>query len=420
MSTAPLSQAEDGPRRKLLWLVVVVAALGYFVDTFDFVLFGVVRIASLRDLGVDARQFAAVGESLQNHQLIGLCIGGLLWGVLGDTLGRRTSLFASIVVHAIANLLTARVATVEEYAMLRLVAGIGLAGELGTGVTLVSELLHTRWRGWGTAIIAAMGVAGGLAASQLGTQVPWRLAYLVAGGLGVLLLLLRIGVIESGLFISSKASSQEGARRGQFWRLLSAKSGLARYVMVIGVAIPIWYCVSILTYFSREIGEAMGMTPRPQPATALLYCYVGLGLGDITSSLLSQHWQSRRRVLKLFLTLSLGAVAAYFTVARSSLGLFYAVCAFMGFACGYWAVFVTTVAEQFGTNLRATATTTAPNFVRAAVVPMTLLFGWLHQTLGVQRAAGYAIVGAVCFLIAALSLWRLPETFGRNLDFVED
>ncbi|MBK9069876.1 MAG: MFS transporter [Myxococcales bacterium] len=416
MSTANAAMAGPKRGRSALALAVTVAALGYFVDSFDLVLFGVVRIPSLRDLGVDARQFAAVGEMVQHSQLVGLCVGGIFWGILGDKLGRRVGLFGALIVHSAANLLTAQVATVDEYAVLRFFAGVGLGGELGMGITLVSEQLQPKDRGWGTAAVAAMGVLGGLAAAQLGTQLPWRHTYLVAGGMGVLLLLLRLGVVESGLFASRKAS---GDMAGGLLRLLSSPARLWLYVKVIGVAVPIWYCVGVLTYFSRELGGAMGMTPRPEPGTALVYCYIGFGLGDLASGALSQLWKSRRRAIVLFIGLAMVAVAAYFTLARMSLSVFYTVCALMGFAAGYWAVFMTMVAEQFGTNMRGTATTTAPNFVRAAIVPMAVMVGLLQQNVGLGRPGGYAVVGAVCFAIALLSLWRLPETFGRELDFVE-
>lgn len=420
MSTIDAPQATPPAPRRFVGLAVLAAALGYFVDSFDWVLFGAVRLASLRDLGVDVRQFAEVGERLQNSQLLGLCLGGLLWGALGDTVGRRAILFSALVVHAVANVLTAQTQTVEAYAAWRFLAGIGLAGELGSGVTLAIELQREQGRGYGVAIIAALGALGGLLASQVSALFAWRTAYWIAGGLGGLLLLLRLGVMESDLFAHHVRQAERPPWRRQVWRLLRSRSRLAVYLTSIGVALPIWYCIGILGYFAREFGEAMGMAPRPQAATALLCCYLGMGLGDVASSVLSQHWRSRRRVMRAFIAAAAVAVAAYFTFARASLTVFYGVCVVMGASAGYWAVFVASVAEQFGTGVRVTATTTIANWARAGVVLMTLFFGWMNHAWGLGRLGGYAAIAGVCFVVALLCLWRLPETFGRDLDFVED
>jgi putative MFS transporter len=396
-------------------LVVLVAALGYFVDIFDLILFGVVRRPSLIDLGVAPGELQAQGELLVNVQMTGLLLGGLVWGVLGDRRGRLSVLFGSIVTYSLANLLNGLVQDITQYAVLRFVAGLGLAGELGAGITLVSEIMRREGRGWGTMIVASVGLLGGVVAALVGSSLDWRHAYFLGGGLGLALLALRIGVHESGMFTRAAAA---GVARGDFFALFRTRDRIKRYLAVIAVAVPIWYVVGILIFFSSEIGRAMGMPVAPEPPRALLWCYGGLAIGDVLSGGLSQLLGSRRRALGVFLGLTALSILAYFTVATASLTAFYATCGALGVATGYWAVFMTTAAEQFGTNLRATATTTVPNFVRGAVVPMTLVYSAIRPAVGVS--AGALIIGIAALLLAVIALAVLPETHGRDLDFVED
>ena len=400
-------------------LAVLVAALGYFVDIYDLILFGVVRKPSLAALGVDPNDTAAMlaqGERLLNYQMGGLLLGGVLWGVLGDKRGRLSVLFGSIITYSLANIANAFVQDLDQYAALRLVAGIGLAGELGAGITLVSEIMHREGRGWGTTIVATVGICGGVVAALVGGAVDWRTAYLIGGGLGLALLVLRIGVRESPMFAATRA--QTSVARGDLGALVRSWQRLRRYLAVILVGVPIWYAVGILIFFSPELGKALGMTELPVPGRALLWCYAGLAVGDLGSGALSQVLRSRRKALAIFLGLTAVSVALYFTVAPRSLATFYAVCGVLGLATGYWAVFITSAAEQFGTNLRATVTTTAPNFVRGAVVPMTLIYKELRGAVGIVEGA--IVVGAAALALGALALWLLDETYGKDLDYVED
>jgi MFS transporter, putative metabolite:H+ symporter len=397
-------------------LAVLVAALGYFVDIYDLILFGVVRKPSLAALGVPPERMLVEGERLLNFQMGGLLLGGILWGVLGDKRGRLSVLFGSIITYSAANIANGFVQDLDQYAVLRLVAGIGLAGELGAGITLVSEILHREGRGWGTTIVATVGICGGVVAALVGGEVHWRTAYFIGGGLGLGLLVLRIGVRESPMFAAARASS---VARGDLLALVRSWPRLRRYLAVILVGVPIWYAVGILIFFCPELGKALGMPADalPVPGRALLWCYAGLAVGDLSSGALSQVLRSRRKALAIFLALTALSVAAYFTVAPRSLTTFYAVCAVMGLATGYWAVFITSAAEQFGTNLRATVTTTAPNFVRGAVVPMTLIYKELRGSAGIVEGA--IIVGIVCIALGAIALWVLDETYGKDLDFTE-
>jgi putative MFS transporter len=409
------SQREGGGTPRSVMLAVLVAALGYFVDIFDLILFGVVRRPSLIDLGVAPGDLQAQGELLVNVQMLGLLLGGVLWGVLGDKRGRLSVLFGSIVTYSLANLLNGFVQDLTQYAVLRFVAGLGLAGELGAGITLVSEIMRREGRGWGTTLVASVGLLGGVVAALVGSSLHWRHAYILGGGLGLALLALRIGVHESGMFTRVAAA---GVARGDFFALFRKGARIKRYLAVIAVGVPIWYVVGILIFFSSEIGRAMGMPVAPEPPRALLWCYAGLAIGDVLSGGLSQLLESRRRALAVFLGLTALSILAYFTVATASLTAFYATCGALGVATGYWAVFMTTAAEQFGTNLRATAATTVPNFVRGAVVPMTLIYAAIRPAVGVS--AGALLIGIGALLIAVVALVVLPETHGRDLDFIED
>ena len=394
---------------------ILVAALGYFVDIYDLILFSIVRVASLRSLGVSEDELLGQGVLLLNMQMGGMLVGGILWGVLGDKRGRLSVLFGSIVMYSLANIANGFVTTVPQYAVLRFVAGVGLAGELGAGITLVSEIMPAHTRGYGTMIVATVGILGAVAASLVGDAFDWRIAYFVGGGMGLALLVLRIGVAESGLFEGIRHAA--GVARGDFWSLISSPRTRLKYLRVIMIGGPIWYVVGILVTFSPEFGREMGMPVLPSAGRAVLFAYIGLAIGDFTSGALSQVIRSRNRVVTLFLTLTTVFVGAYFAVAHVSLTVFYVVCLLLGVATGYWAVFVTIASEQFGTNIRATATTTAPNFVRGSVVLMTSAFQALRPFMGIRGSA--MLVGAVALGIAYVSLWGLEETYGKELDYLE-
>ncbi|MCC6521814.1 MAG: MFS transporter [Polyangiaceae bacterium] len=405
----------DAKRGRAVKLAVVVAALGYFVDIYDLILFSIVRKSSLLGLGVPPERVLDTGVLLINMQMGGMLLGGIFWGILGDKRGRLSVLFGSIVLYSLANVANAFVPNVEAYAVTRFIAGVGLAGELGAGITLVSESLSKETRGYGTTIVATVGITGAVVGALVAGLVPWQTSYLIGGGLGLALLVLRIGVYESGMFEKLKAT--RGVSRGNLFLLFSSWRRASRYLGVILVGVPIWYAVGVLVTFSPEIGAALGMSPAPEAAKAVMYCYIGLALGDFGSGALSQLLRSRKRVLFGFLLLTALAIAAYFTLGSASTTAFYAVCVLLGFATGYWAVFVTVASEQFGTNVRATATTTVPNFVRGAVVPLTLAFTALQRSVGVPGAA--IAIGVVTMLVALGALATLDETYGKDLEFHE-
>lgn len=407
----------------------MVAALGYFVDIYDLILFGMVRKASLLDLGVCrdlakdlcTSALADQGMYLLNMQMGGMLLGGILWGVMGDKRGRLSVLFGSITMYSIANIANGMVHTIDGYAIWRLLAGIGLAGELGAGITLVSELMGKERRGIGTTLVAALGVSGGIVAGLIGGAFPgiphpdWRTAYYIGGGLGLALLVLRIGVVESGMFHAVQANKR--VRRGNFFALFTDGKRFLRYVAIILVGVPVWYVIGVAISFSDLIGGKLGLDPAPNPATALFFCYGACSVGGIACGLLSQQLRSRKKALAWFLVLTAVVLALYFTLGGTSLVAFYVLSALGGAVSGYWAVFVAMAAELFGTNLRATVTTTVPNFVRGSVPLLTMTFQAATHSLGVVGAA--AVVGAGSLALAFFGLSRLSETFGVDLDYYE-
>ena len=411
-----MSQASGPPgvRSRVVYLTVLVAALGYFVDLYDLILFSIVRVKSLTAIGVPQGDMLRTGVLLLNMQMTGMLLGGIAWGILGDKRGRLSVLFGSIIMYSAANLLNAFVTTVPQYAVLRLLAGIGLAGELGAGITLVSEIMPRETRGYATTMVASLGICGGLVAVFVGEVFDWRVAFIVGGVMGIALLLLRIGVHESGLFQQVKTGS---LARGRFSQLLSDRRRLVRYLGIILVGVPIWYVVGILITFSPEFGRAAGMPTPPSAGRAVMFCYMGLAIGDFASGWISQKVRSRKRVLRWFLTLTTVCVGIYFIPGQKPLPFFYGLCFALGLGAGYWAVFVTVASEQFGTNLRATTTTTVPNFVRGAVVPLTSAFQALTPLTGIATSG--LVVGTVTLVVAFLCVRLLDETFGRDLDFVE-
>jgi MFS family permease len=403
-------------------LAVVVAALGYFVDIYDLILFGMVRVKSLKGLGLtDAADLKAQGLYLLNMQMGGMLLGGILWGVLGDKRGRLSVLFGSITLYSIANIANGFVETVDAYAWCRLAAGIGLAGELGAGITLVSELMDRQRRGYGTTIVAAFGISGGVAAGLIGGAIPgvgvdWRTAYIIGGCGGLALLVLRVGLAESGMFAAVAANKQ--LSRGNFAMLFTDARRFGRYLAIIAVGVPVWYIVGILFTLAPELGTALGLPEKPSPATSLFLVYGGGTIGDVMSGLVSQWLRSRRAAIGIWLTGGVGVVIAYFLFGGRSLTTFYVLAGVGGLGIGYWAVFVSTGPELFGTNLRATVATTVPNFVRGSLVLLTSGFQLLEGPLGTLGAA--IAVGVFSYGVAFAGLFALRETFGVDLDFHEE
>ncbi|MEZ2444769.1 MFS transporter [Chitinophaga sp. RCC_12] len=395
---------------------VVVASLGYFVDIYDLLLFSIVRVPSLQSIGLRGEDVTNKGILLLNVQMTGMLLGGILWGVLGDRKGRLSVLFGSIFLYSVANIANGFADSVWSYALWRFVAGLGLAGELGAGITLVAELMPKEKRGYATTIVAAVGISGAVAAYFVAQYFTWRTSFFIGGGLGLLLLLLRIGVAESGMFGAAKHSEN----RGNFLALFTNGKRFFKYLRCILIGVPLWFVVGVLITLSPEFGKVLHIQGDVNAGAAVAWCYGGLVVGDIFSGALSQLLKSRIRVVYVYLFCCMAAVSIYFLAAGISLQLFYWVCGLLGFSVGYWVVFMTIATEQFGTNIRATVTTTVPNFVRGAVVPLTFLFQFMQLLFNGSLVYAGISVGVICLALAFWSLTGMQETFHKDLDYLEE
>lgn len=392
----------------------MVAALGYLVDMYDLFLFSIVRVPSLKSLNLPADSMMQSGLMLLNLQMAGMLIGGIVWGILGDKRGRLSVLFGSIIIYSLANIANGMVQSLTAYAILRFIAGFGLAGELGAGITLVTEILPTKIRGYGTTLVATLGVMGALLAYLISHYFDWRTSYFIGGGLGLLLLILRFRVFESGIFLHLKS---QAIQRGNFLMLFTNKERLIKYITSIIIGMPIWFVVGILITFSPEFGKAMGIDEPIEAGKAVLFAFAGQVAGNIISGSLSQYLQNRKKVILIFMLLSFSFVLIYLLSSISSVSTLYIVCACLGFCSGYWTLFITVAAELFGSNIRATVATTVPNFVRGTVIPLTSLFVLLKTNMGILKSA--LIVGTATYLVAVLALFYLEETFKKDINYNE-
>ncbi len=406
----------------LFSMPVIVAALGYFVDIYDLQLFGIVRIPSLQSLGLNKLEVDTIGSEIINIQMIGLLIGGILWGTLGDKKGRLSVLFGSIITYSLANILCGLIPQinfvdkVEAYKWLRFLAGIGLAGELGAGITLVSEVLPKHLRAKGTSLVAGVGLLGAVVATfTVRLSGDWTIAYFIGGGMGFMLLLLRVGVLESGMFKNITQNSK--IQKGNFFAFFTDWKRFTKYLRCIGIGLPTWFCIGILIYLSNQFGEAFGFTEKVDPGLAIMWAYAGISAGDFISGFLSHWLESRKKAIALMMGMSLLGVIFYLFGGMQSAFTLYATCVWLGFWTGYWAMFVTVGAEQFGTNLRATAATTVPNMVRGSVAGMITLFGFFKESYSVVWAA--AFVGILIYVIGFYSTFTIAETHDKDLDFLE-
>ncbi len=409
--------------KEVLNASVIVAALGYFVDVYDLVLFLVIGVQSLLELGIQDAVKIKEFQFLLNVQMIGMLFGGLFWGILGDKKGRLSVLFGSILVYSVANIANGFVLEIANlfhaevmpvYTVLRLVAGFGLAGELGAGITLVSEVMSKEHRGYGTMLVASIGVTGAVVAALVGSMLGWKVAYFIGGGLGLSLLLLRIGVFESGIF---KKLHDSNVARGDFFALFKNRKIAFKYLNCILIGLPVWFVIGLLIGRAPEYAKLLSVQGVIERPMCILLCYSGLVFGDITSGGLSQYLRSRTKVFYVFYLLCATLILLYLNLFNASSFVFYTFIFGLGYSVGFWAMFVTVASEQFGTNLRATTTTTVPNFVRGSLVPISLLFDYINERSGLIQA-GY-IVTVIVMAISFVALYNLKDTFGKELDYME-
>jgi MFS family permease len=400
--------------KQLLSIPVIVAALGYMVDMYDLFLFNIVRLPSLKAIGLSGDDLFNKGLLILNVQMAGMLIGGILWGVLGDKKGRLSVLFGSIILYSLANIANGFVTNFDQYVVLRFMAGIGLAGELGAGITLVAEILPKNIRGYGTTLVATVGLLGAILAFFIADTFSWRTSYFVGGGLGLALLVMRIGVFESGIFLHLK---NKNVKRGNFLALFMSWERFSKYLSAILIGIPIWFVTGVLIFFSPEFGKALGITEPVNAGKCVMLAFAGQVLGDLASGYLSQVLQSRKKGMLVFLLGSFALMLVFLLTPTQSLTTFYIICACLGFFNGYWALFVTIAAELFGTNLRATVATTVPNFVRASVIPISAIFLYGKNNYGITTGA--IITASLVTAVSLLALWRLEETFRKDLDYSE-
>ena len=399
-------------------IVVIVAALGYFVDIYDLLLFTIVKKDSMLGVGSTMETMLADSTKVINWQMIGLLLGGIIWGVLGDKKGRLSVLFGSIILYSIANFITGYAHTVEQYAWCRFTAGLGLAGELGAGITLVSEFMPKNKRGIGTSLVAGIGLSGAVAAYfTYHFTNDWRLCYKIGGGLGVLLLFLRISVAESGMF---KQARQQNVSRGNFFMFFTNRKRFKKYILAILIGLPTWYVIGILVNQSDKFGNKFFGSTTIDSGRSIMFAYAAIAIGDIAVGFVCQYFKSRKKGLLIYYLLCIASLCLFFSGYINSDARMYTCCALLGFSTGFWAIFITMGAEQFGTNLRATAATTIPNMVRGALPLINLMFLNLFQrNLGWGLIKSGIITGVVVMTVTLIAFYFTEETYHKDLDYLE-
>ena len=400
-------------------ITVLVAALGYFVDIYDLLLFNIVRIDSLTEMGLSVAEVKTQGEFIISIQMVGLLIGGIIWGIMGDKKGRLSVLFGSIILYSLANIANGFVQTPNQYALTRFIAGIGLAGELGAGITLVTELVNKEKRGLSTSLVAGIGLLGAVAAFFISQNFNWRICYFIGGGLGFCLLMLRISVFESGMFTQTKLS---GVSRGNFSMFFTSGKRFRKYACAILIGLPTWYVIGLLIAFSNNFAKEFGITETVLPKVSIMVAYAFISISDLLAGFVSQWLKSRKKALYIFYILTIISIIFFFNQQNGTAAGMYVICAALGFATGFWAIFVTMAAEQFGTNLRATAATTVPNMVRGSVPLIFLVFKWLQTvfsaTLHPYITAAW-VTGVLVMVTAIIAAYFTEETFGKDLNYTE-
>jgi MFS transporter, putative metabolite:H+ symporter len=411
-----MNLSTETTKRRGIVLAIVASALGFFVDLYDIIIASVVRRPSLLAVGVAEADLQSKGVLLLNVQMAGMLVGGFLWGIIGDKRGRLSVLFGSIFLYSTATFLHAYVQNYEMYLLLRFLAGVGLAGELGAAVTLVSEQMNPKWRGMGPAIIGSFGMLGAVAGAYVGGHYSWQFTYQLGGAMGIILLLLRLGVLESGLYEQLK--TQKHVRQGDLWLVLKDRRNALKYFSIILMGFPGWFVNGVVMTFTPEIAAAMGMKTLPAVSTVFSVFFIGFTLGDFSCGLVSQLLKSRKKAILIYISSFAIFLATYFVMARQSVTAYYVLFFLLGISVGYTIVLITNGAEMFGTNVRALVTTSSLNLLRASVIPQATLFNVLTPSLGAAQSA--MVVGVLSLAIAFWAYTKLEETFDKDMNFVEE
>lgn len=403
----------------LFSLPVIVGSLGFFVDIYDLLLFSIVRKSSFKDLGVAVADMKNIGENIISWQMLGLTIGGIAWGIIGDKKGRKNVLFGSICLYSLATIANGFVSNIDQYTFLRFIAGLGLAGELGASITLTSELLPKEKRGIAAAIIATSGVMGTVTAYFVHylSNENWRLCYFIGGAMGIALLFLRVKVLDSKMYDAAKNAQ---VKMGDFLMILTNRERLFRYLRAITVGLPVWYVIGLLISFSDEFAARFGIINFDQPK-ALMLQYVALVFGDMGAGFLSNIIKSRKKTLLIFYAILTFFFILFFALKGGGTAFnMYLICMGLGFGSGISVLYITMSAEQFGTNLRATAAISIPNLVRGFLPLILILFQFLRGNSMLNNYITAAwVTGVIVLVIGLVSLFFTNETFGKELDFVE-
>ncbi len=398
----------------LFSLALIVSALGFFVDVFDLLLFAIVRKPSLASLGINEAAMVSEGEFLISIQMLGMLIGGILFGIIGDKKGRLSVLFGSILLYSIANIANGFINNIDQYIWLRFIAGLGLAGELGAGITLVSEQLPKEKRSLATGIIAGFGVLGAVVAFQMSELFSWRHCYIIGGGLGLILLVLRLKVNESTLYTNL---SQSNTSKGHFLSFFTNKDLFLRYIKCVLIGLPVWLVIGILVTFSDKFGEEFGIIGI-KPGLAIMYLYLFVGLGDLVVGWLSEKLKSRKKTLFIFYGITIFFLVLFFTQHGNSISSFYAIMMGLGFGIGFNVIYLTLGVEQFGTNLRASAAVSIPNMVRGSLPLLILLFQHFRIASN-SYTQGAIFTTLIVFAISIIAAFSIKESYGTDLDFLE-
>ena len=400
--------------KRHIWLAIIASALGFFVDLYDIIILSIVRAKSLLAMGVPEGELLSKGVFLINIQMVGMLIGGFVWGIIGDKFGRLSVLFGSIILYSTATFANAYAGSFETYLLLRFLAGLGLAGELGAAITLVTEQMPQKYRGIGPAIIAGCGMLGAIVGAYVGGRYSWQFTYQLGGAMGFVLLILRLGVLESGLFNQMK---EKTTIKGDLRLLFKNRDYIRKYISICIMGFPCWFMNGVVMTFTPEIGKAWGMDPLPSVSVVFTFFFIGFTFGDLSGGFVSQYLKSRKKAIRAYLIMYGLGMVAFFLFGRYSLTLYYSIFLFVGFSAGYTIVLLTLAAEQFGTNIRATVTTSALNLIRATVIPQATLFGWLSPSIGAANAA--MVGGVIAIVVAFWGLGNLEETFDKDLNYTE-
>ncbi len=405
------------------FIILLVTSLGNFVDYGDMFMASLVRNDAIVALGIAQTKEAvlAVGLNLESFQAVGFLLGCFTWGIFADKKGRLQVLYISTLVYSLANILNGLLSPEWShvyywYGGCRLFSGWGLSAEFSVAITLIVEYFSVKKRIIGTMLMTGLGFLGVFLVSWLKfyTHILWNEFFIWGGVAGLVLLVFRFAAQESFMFLNQQTAA---IKKGSLMTLLKQKKYSRQFFLTVWLVLPI-FLVQLILKFSPNISQQINSEIISIALVLLIYDAFSI-FSDILGCYISYLFNNRMRVLKFYLILIFLALLGFaIWPPLTTFSWYWVYVPILGLANGYWGLWGTMIAELFGINVRATATTFIVNLSRSFVLILSITFKDLDLRYGFSISV--IVLTLVTCGLAFWSVFKIPETAHKNLEYVEN